>query len=643
MKSTNALSTARRPSPAGLDDETSFSTLRDPRTASTSDLSQSSVSPHPDLSNEVAALSVKLVQAINNQTTLDDSLAATRQELEKAQDRVHALELENQKFRDDIANDVLVKRRDVESEIMSLKAAIAEERAQRLLVEKDKKNIEQELENLTAALFEEANKMVAAAKHEREAVEKKNEQLRAQIKDTEMLVASQQEQLSELKAVIQELNGARDEVDTHTNTSTAPPSPAAALQGNGNRVLDTSNTPSPVSPGSRDISPAPVHQLFPFDQARVSDGCTSTSKPPSRVSSGSYAGLNVMGLGSLAGYHHTPNGSTSSLSAAHSPNGSPQSPAAHIPLKETRFYKRVLAEDIEPALRLDTAPAISWLTRRSVLSSICDGGLIVEPMPAVARQYAFPCSLCGERRKGPENERTHRFRTSDSENAQRYALCMLCLEKVRACCEFTGYLRLILDGHIRIGDVEEEREAWEETVRLRERIFWARIGGGVIPTFLQTDSSRNPSSVDTSPQQPQRAEDAPCQDQQPASAPNGGSEPRPEGSSATDDPFVSDVKKVSIGGTVITAVKTEATQTEDDGTKVASTQTDADERNDVDVETQHQQNNLSDSLATTTSADQEPNSSELEKEPQPPMTPLRRDSEEAESKTEDSVPGAFAQ
>lgn len=480
--------------------------------------------------------------------------------------------------------------------------------------------------------------MVAAAKHEREQVEKKNEQLRAQIKDTEMLVASQQEQLSELKAVIQELNGARDEVDTHTNTSTAPPSPAAALQGNGTRVLDTTSTPSPVSPVSRDISPAPstsfAHLIKPvcrtdvqaYDDFRdLINQAKAASKPPSRVSSGSYAGLNVMGLGSLAGFHHSPSGSTGSLSAgnaqAHSPNGSPQSPAAHVPLKETRFYKRVLAEDIEPALRLDTAPSISWLTRRSVLSSICDGGLIVEPMPAVTRQYAFPCSLCGERRKGPENERTHRFRTSDSENAQRYALCVLCLEKVRACCEFTGYLRLILDGHIRIGDAEEEREAWEETVRLRERIFWARIGGGVIPTFLQADSSRNPSSVDTNPQQPQQpqpADDAPCQNQ-PVPVPV---EPRPEGSSATDDPFVSDVKKVSIGGTIISA---EATQTEDDGTKVASTQTDADERDDVET----QQNNLSDSLPTA-SADQEANS----EEPQP-TTPLR--DLEAESKTEGSI------
>jgi hypothetical protein len=40
-----------------------------------------------------------------------------------------------------------------------LKAALAEEKAQRAIVEKDKKTIEQELETLTAALFEEANKV----------------------------------------------------------------------------------------------------------------------------------------------------------------------------------------------------------------------------------------------------------------------------------------------------------------------------------------------------------------------------------------------------------------------------------------------------------------------------------------------------
>ncbi|KAL1999819.1 hypothetical protein VTN02DRAFT_3947 [Thermoascus thermophilus] len=545
--------------------ESNFNTLRDPRTATSSDLSQaSSPSHHPDLSNEVAALSVKLVQAINNQTTLDDTLAATRQELEKAQKRIIQLEEENERFRQDIANEVLVKKTDVDYEMLSLKAALAEERAQRALVERGKKNIEQELETLTAALFEEANKMVAAAKHERDAIEKKNEQLRSQIKDTETLLASHQEQLAELKAVMQEMNGPRDEIDAHTNTSTAPSSPAITHQPRGicNRLLETVNF-SPVAPGSGDVSPGPSTSFSPliktvcrtdvqaYDEFHDLLVLSKSSKPPSRAASGSYASLNVMGLGSLTGHYAISNGPTPSFSAqtqqSHSPNGSissPQLSSSHISLKETRFYKRALTEDIEPTLRLDTAPGISWLTRRAVLGSICEGGLVVEPMSPVSRKYAFPCSLCGERRKGMENERTHRFRTSDSETAQRYPLCMLCLEKVRSCCELTGYLRLILDGHIRIGDVEEEKEAWEETIRLRERIFWSRIGGGVVPAFMQTNGSEKESSVTNAfPLQAKSRESLRREGRQLSTSESVGVQTC---SDRLEDPFISDLKTVPV-------------------------------------------------------------------------------------------------
>lgn len=104
-------------------------------------------------------MSVKLVQAINNQTTLDDTLVATRQELEQAQTKIRTLESENEKYRRDIDQEVFIKKADVDYEILRLKAALADEKAQRALVEKEKKGIEQELETLTAALFEEANKV----------------------------------------------------------------------------------------------------------------------------------------------------------------------------------------------------------------------------------------------------------------------------------------------------------------------------------------------------------------------------------------------------------------------------------------------------------------------------------------------------
>lgn len=344
--------------------------------------------------------------------------------------------------------------------------------------------------------------MVAAAKLEREAVEKKNEQLRAQVKDTELLLASHQDQLAELKSVMQGLTPGKDDTEVHTNISTTPSSPVVSQRPlpSIRRTIEDTDVPE-VTQDSEELLPGPSTS-FPqfiksvcrtdvpaYDDFRDLFTLAASSKPPSRAASGSYGGMNVMTLASLAGHAGGGFGSASpspSKSQTHSPNGSmssPQATGSHIPLKETRFYKRIVTEDIDPTLRLDAAPGISWLTRRTVMSCICEGSLIVEPMPASSKRYGFSCSVCGDHRPGTVNERTHRFRTSESETAQRYPLCVLCLEKVRSCCEFTGYLRLILDGHLRVANDTEEKDAWEETIRLRERMFWARVGGGVVPLF----------------------------------------------------------------------------------------------------------------------------------------------------------------
>lgn len=355
--------------------------------------------------------------------------------------------------------------------------------------------------------------MVAAAKIEREAVEKKNEQLRSQIKDTESLLASHQDQLAELKSVIQGMHLSRDDLDLRTNASTAPPSPAGPpqLPGSSKQELEFENAAAPLC-NPEELIPGPTcnfpdmirlvcrTDLLAYEDFKELLTLPRSSKPPSRAGSGSYAGLNVMSLASFATGGSASATSSPTKGITHSPNGSLSSQTgSHIPLKETRFYKRVLMEDIEPTLRLDLAPGISWLTRRTVLSGICEGTLVVEPIPPASKKFEFPCSVCGERRPGAETERTHRFRTSDSETAQRYSLCIQCLGRVRSCCEFTGYLRLILDGHLRAGDADEEKEIWEETIRLRERMFWSRIAGGIVPLITAPVESRSePEIAETS-------------------------------------------------------------------------------------------------------------------------------------------------
>ncbi len=133
--------------------------------------------PHPDLSDEVASLSNKLINAINHQTNLDDTLNSCRAALSASQAKVRELEAAAIKASEDtkaqeatdkagleemeemIRMGSLVWEKDVAKERKILVTEAAEEMRRRLQAEKDKADIESELENLTTALFEEANKV----------------------------------------------------------------------------------------------------------------------------------------------------------------------------------------------------------------------------------------------------------------------------------------------------------------------------------------------------------------------------------------------------------------------------------------------------------------------------------------------------
>lgn len=494
------------------------------------DIGASSPSHHPDLSNEVATLSTKLINAINYQTVLDDSLSATRHELETARDRIKNLETQNASQRDMLAGDVWIRKQTSEAEKRILHNKISEERQKRLDVEQEKKKIEQELENLTAALFEEANKMVIAAKEEakadHEVLQRKNDQLKSQLVDSESLLKSQQEQLFELKHVMEHMVSERDD----QISATAPSSPGIMKPDSHDDQCTSADEPagSPWGPAVEPsyptsfphlIQPVLRTDLSSYDDF-VSLARVSRNRAGSRVSSGSMGTLSALtglGLGGSTSSAHPSNASTTSLNmSGQTPGSAPQSPntpastvsatsnASNAPLpalRDTKFYKRALSEDIDPTLRLDIAPGLSWLARRTVINAIADGTLVVEPVPtsgsfvALTKPQFYPCSLCGDSRKDPNYLRMHRFRTNETESAQRHPLCKYCLGRVRSTCDFLGFLRMVKDGHWRADNEDHEKAAWEESVRLREQMFWSRIGGGVVPSSQATLSM----SMDKSP------------------------------------------------------------------------------------------------------------------------------------------------
>ena len=416
-------------------------------------------------------------------------------------------------------------------------------------------------------------KMVAAARKDTEASEKRNEQLKQQLSDNEVLLASQQDQLQDLKTVMAQLSSDRDENETNTYTTTAPSTPGLVPADKMGKLFENL---TPNTPGSDEVAPDhPLHfshLLYPVlrsdlpafrdFQEMFKTPSKLSSAPPSRATSGNYGSFNVLGLGSLTGN----NNSTTSLpstvkagSASGSPRESVTSPPLLPNLKDEKFYKRSLIEDIEPTLRLETAPGLSWMVRRTVLNSITSGSLVIEPHPPPPkfRGPVFPCALCGESRKGDQYTRKFRFKLSDTDEAQKYPLCDWCLGRMRSTCDYIGFLRMVAAGHWRAESEDAKKSAWEEASRLRERMFWARLGGGVVPAFIPSrESPRSPTFPNGSDKQLRKSEESQDFDRGLDSA-IGMNVPEPVEEKDEEDPFQSNgedqMKRVSIGKTVISS------------------------------------------------------------------------------------------
>jgi DNA repair ATPase RecN len=137
-----------------------MNTIPDPRSATPDPAlsrNNSTGSSHPDLSDEVATLSTKLVNAINHQTNLDDSLQQTRHELDAAKKRVAELEALVRQYESSLGQGQLVEKEVYDKMEKQLSSELAEERRRRMEAEKAKRKTDAEVEALTTALFEEAN------------------------------------------------------------------------------------------------------------------------------------------------------------------------------------------------------------------------------------------------------------------------------------------------------------------------------------------------------------------------------------------------------------------------------------------------------------------------------------------------------
>lgn len=137
--------------------------MRDPR--STGDLREAAAAgngasiPHPDFNPEVAALSNKLISALNHQSHLDDTLAAMREELRQSQEKLKQAESRNVEWDSLLKEGRLLRKSEFDEAVNDLLRKLNNEKKARDLADREKRAIEMELADLSTKLFEEANEV----------------------------------------------------------------------------------------------------------------------------------------------------------------------------------------------------------------------------------------------------------------------------------------------------------------------------------------------------------------------------------------------------------------------------------------------------------------------------------------------------
>ncbi|KAI0754433.1 hypothetical protein C8Q80DRAFT_1226504 [Daedaleopsis nitida] len=299
-----------------------------------------------ELFSQVSQLNNKLVRSYDRVSDLEDELYVTSSNLRQATLKVSQLELEHTQHLSALSTGLLVEKSNVTLELTRLMEKATEEAARRGQAESARAEIEKDLDDLSAGLFHQANTMVAEARIAEARSARK-------LVETEAALRSAEEIVGVLQSQMQSLQSERETADRRMEEM-------RIRMGKGKWVDRSPETARATRPRLL-ASHLPYHEFIIF---------------------------------------------VSHLRAIRPASSHPPAMSTLLPLP---FLARLVAEDSDPTVRLDLAPSLNWLSRRSVLAAIHSGQLTVEPMqfttlleelappniPASSHHTHIVCALCG--------------------------------------------------------------------------------------------------------------------------------------------------------------------------------------------------------------------------------------------------------
>ncbi|KAH9941766.1 uncharacterized protein BXZ73DRAFT_41547 [Epithele typhae] len=299
-----------------------------------------------DLFTQVSQLNGKLVRSYDRVSDLEDELHVTSSNLRQATIKVSQLELERTQHLSALSTGLLVEKSHVTTELNRLMEKATEEAARRGQAETARATIEQELDDLSAGLFDQANRMVAQARIAEARSARKLEETEAALHSAEEVVGALQSQMQMLESEKEVVDRRMEGMRIRMGKGKWVDRSPDRTRSKGQRLLSTH---------------LPYHEFLVF-VSHLRTLRTASSQPPSM--------------------------------------------STLLPLP---FIARLVTEDSDPTVRLDLAPSLNWLSRRSVIAAIHSAQLTVEPMqfttlleelappniPSHSHHTHIVCALCG--------------------------------------------------------------------------------------------------------------------------------------------------------------------------------------------------------------------------------------------------------
>ncbi|KAJ7185834.1 proline-rich protein [Mycena filopes] len=271
-----------------------------------------------DLFSQVTQLNGKLVKSYDRVSDLEDDLHMSSAQARQASLKISQLELERTQHLSALNTGLLVEKSHVTAELTRLMEKATDEAKQRGQAESAKADIEKDLDDLSATLFAQANTMVAEARYAHAMSERRVEQAETALKGAEEMVGMMQQQM-------QELQESKDDAEKKAREM-------QVVMGKG-KWVDRRTASGVLVKETRLLSSHLPYQEFLMFVAHLRSVHPSSTAPPAMTT-----------------------------------------------LLPMAFLARLSSEDSEPTVRLDLAPSLNWLSRRSVLAAIHTGQLTIEPM-----------------------------------------------------------------------------------------------------------------------------------------------------------------------------------------------------------------------------------------------------------------------